>query len=756
MKMAPMTTLLGLVLLFTPCVATVNNAETGKRTISQVVSLLESMLQASKDEGADERKLFAKYKCYCDTNTAEKTATVDEQTELISILESKIEQLQSSTGVLSEQVAKLDADMASNEASRDTAATLRKKQNKDFIALEADLEQAIGQMKAAIKTLADIGADQTSAEAAADHKFAMAGYGGSLLKVKTSVKAAMIAAAALDNEVPQEKKKVLESFIQAPFTGTYSSQSGEVVGILKDMRDTFRANLAAAREAENKEVKAFNELMSSLKSSMAEMKESTENKQGMLSSNDGELATKKTQLDSAVEDKAEAEEFLSNLTDMCTKKASEYAQRTRLRANEDAAVAEAISILNSDAAFASFGKVDATSSGSTGPALIQRAMIRKHRQLAPQVEARQVVQKFLASKPQTGRIVKVEAMIQAQNPFQTVLDEIKKMLALIVKEEKHDVEEHKWCEDEQTKHNDIVDDKTKQINTLKGEIDELEDTINHPVTGLLIQISEAETDLEENTESQKTETKERTEDNQAYQKDIANLQEAHELLSKAVNVLKDYYSTIMKESLVQKSSKQTPPETWDSGADQSKGAFAGQSGKGGDAISMLEFILSETEKEEEVAHTQEQGAQHDFEDSMSALTTGEKELLESIAKLKGELSQAQEDLMLAKKDLHASEEVKAKSEDYLAKIERQCTWIQENLVKRQTARADETTALESAVTVIKGTPAYTTAVQAQKEEDFGDCKETCVKAEAHVDCQACLAKTSVPGFCAGHKATPGC
>ena len=31
-----------------------------------------------------------------------------------------------------------------------------------------------------------------------------------------------------------------------------------------------------------------------------------------------------------------------------------------------------------------------------------------------------------------------------------------------------DVEEHKWCEDEQTKHNDIVDDKTKQINTLKG------------------------------------------------------------------------------------------------------------------------------------------------------------------------------------------------------------------------------------------------------------------------------------------------
>ena len=755
-----MTTLLGLLLLLTPCVAfsvEAKTAQSGSRTITQVVDLLQSMLEKSKADGKTERNLYAKYKCYCDTNTEEKTGEIKTLTEQIDILESKIEELQSSTGSLSEEVAKLKAAMEANQASQDDATTLREKRGADYLALKSDLNQAVTQMGSAINTLAAIGADQTMEGAAEDHKYAMAGFGdASMLKMKTSVKQALLAASALVEPSHLKNKAVLESFIQAPFTGTYSSQSGEVVGILKDMRDTFRANLAAARETENKEVKAFNELMSSLKSSMAEMKESTENKQGMLSSNDGELATKKTQLDSAVEDKAEAEEFLSNLTDMCTKKASEYAQRTRLRANEDAAVAEAISILNSDAAFASFGKVDATSSGSTGPALIQRAMIRKHRQLAPQVEARQVVQKFLASKPQTGRIVKVEAMIQAQNPFQTVLDEIKKMLALIVKEEKHDVEEHKWCEDEQTKHNDIVDDKTKQINTLKGEIDELEDTINHPITGLLIQISEAETDLEENTESQKTETKERTEDNQAYQKDIANLQEAHELLSKAVKVLKDYYSTIMKEALVQKSSKQTPPETWDSGADQSKGAFAGQSGKGGDAISMLEFILSETEKEEEVAHTQEQGAQHDFEDSMSALTTGEKELLESIAKLKGELSQAQEDLMLAEKDLHASEEVKAKSEDYLAKIERQCTWIQDNLVKRQTARADETTALESAVTVIKGTPAYTTAVQAQKEEDFGDCKETCVKAEAHVDCQACLAKTSVPGFCAGHKATPGC
>ena len=33
---------------------------------------------------------------------------------------------------------------------------------------------------------------------------------------------------------------------KAPFTGSYTAQSGEVVGILKNMRDTFESELAAA------------------------------------------------------------------------------------------------------------------------------------------------------------------------------------------------------------------------------------------------------------------------------------------------------------------------------------------------------------------------------------------------------------------------------------------------------------------------------------------------------------------------------
>lgn len=58
---------------------------------------------------------------------------------------------------------------------------------------------------------------------------------------------------------------------------------------------------------------------------------------------------------------------------------------------------------------------------------------------------------------------------------------------------------------------------------------------------------------------------------------------------------------------------------------------------------------------------------------------------------------------------------------------------------------------------IKGTPAYKKAVIEQEQEDLGECKEPCnTEGKDHAKCKACLAGTSVPGYCAGHPDTTGC
>merc|ERR1719353_99803 len=95
------------------------------------------------------------------------------------------------------------------------------------------------------------------------------------------------------------------------------------------------------------------------------MKELYSGAQESLGDNDEELSSTRKQLAEAVKSKAEDEEFLEKLLPMCKAKTDDYNHRKMMRANEEVAVAEAISILNSDAAFSTFDTVDATSSGKT-------------------------------------------------------------------------------------------------------------------------------------------------------------------------------------------------------------------------------------------------------------------------------------------------------------------------------------------------------------------------------------------------------
>merc|ERR1719379_1723278 len=106
------------------------------------------------------------------------------------------------------------------------------------------------------------------------------------------------------------------------------------------------------------------------------MKAEYEENQESLGANDDNLSSSKEALDEAVQTKADDEEFLAKLVAMCKAKTAEYEDRRQMRANEDAAIAEAISILNSDAAFDTFGSVEATKSGATG--FIQLAKVKRH------------------------------------------------------------------------------------------------------------------------------------------------------------------------------------------------------------------------------------------------------------------------------------------------------------------------------------------------------------------------------------------
>merc|ERR1719408_950578 len=140
-------------LVLTATLGTADGAsERGDRTITRVIKLLQEMLEKSKADGERDTELFAKYKCYCDSNAAAKTKSIDQAGKDIQLLAGKIAELQSSSGALSTENAGLKFDMGDNERARETATSPRDKANADFTAQSDDMKAAIDQMDQAIDT----------------------------------------------------------------------------------------------------------------------------------------------------------------------------------------------------------------------------------------------------------------------------------------------------------------------------------------------------------------------------------------------------------------------------------------------------------------------------------------------------------------------------------------------------------------------------------------------------------------------------
>merc|ERR1719379_3117640 len=127
-----------------------------------------------------------------------------------------------------------------------------------------------------------------------------------------------------------------------------------------------------------------------------------------------------------------------------------------------------------------------------------------------------------------------------------------------------------------------------------------------------------------------------------------------------------------------------------------------------------------------------------------------------LASLQEDLAEKEKDLIEAQDDLKATTEDKEEIEAYLEKIKPGCDFITKNFDLREKNRATEKAALEKARKLIKGTPAYKSAVAEATVESYGDCKKPCVADKEDVKCKACMADVTIPGYCAGHEGTKGC
>merc|ERR1719387_2233242 len=128
--------------------------------------------------------------------------------------------------------------------------------------------------------------------------------------------------------------------------GDYAPQSGQIVGILKGMKDQMEADLKEAVADEEKAIAGYGDLKASKEAEQETATEAIETKTGRV----GELAVSVVQTKDALEDTeaelADAEKYLATLDTQCVTKEKEWAERQKLRAEEVSAISEAVGILN--------------------------------------------------------------------------------------------------------------------------------------------------------------------------------------------------------------------------------------------------------------------------------------------------------------------------------------------------------------------------------------------------------------------------
>merc|ERR1719262_751177 len=121
---------------------------------------------------------------------------------------------------------------------------------------------------------------------------AKAGASSALQMAKAKVQQALSAASTY---LEAKQASTVQAFLQAPFTGTYTAQSGEVVGILKQMRDTFTENLEKATATEEASQAAYDKIMVEKKAEHEEMTTLLKEKQASQAAYDKIMVEKKAE-----------------------------------------------------------------------------------------------------------------------------------------------------------------------------------------------------------------------------------------------------------------------------------------------------------------------------------------------------------------------------------------------------------------------------------------------------------------------------
>jgi chromosome segregation ATPase len=476
-----------------------------------------------------------------------------------------------------------------------------------------------------------------------------------------------------DAAVVKRALKYASSFLQdhEGYYPAYQSQSGEIVGLLKQLKEEMEGDLSESQKKESEAAAAFAEMRAAKTEQIESAEKMEEEKEDDLANSENALAEAKEDLEQEKKTLAENQKFLKKLKELCTDSDKKFAERKAMRLKEIQAVSETIEILTADEAR------DAMT-GTYNFLQTSTARVSKTRQMAAKA-LRQA-----AAKSRDPRLSMLATSVEL-DAFTKVKKAIDDMITTLKQQMEDEVKKSDYCKSELQENEMSISKTTDEKEGLEAHSAKLTEDIK----ALTDAIAAAEAEIEQLRVDLQRASEDRLSSNIAFQKTLVDQTMTVEVLKKALTRLAKFYD----ESFIQQKAKQTPPVPT---MEYKKSAGAGG------IMEMIEKLIqeakdliTESKKDEQSAQTGSEATVADTNDSIAALQA------EITSKTKAKVAATKEKQETEGDIADAAEEL-AGLNKYNAELHADCDYILKNFDVRQKARGEEIEALQQAKQILSG------------------------------------------------------
>lgn len=680
--------------------------------MTKVVKLLQQMHDDLEKEAQADKDTYDSLKCWCDKNGGNKRQEVQEQQDQIDQLEADIEAASGKMGELGVEIERTERDLADGKQALEEAIEIRKKEAAAFHEQEKELIVSIELVKGAITALSkhhpamlqantELDGLRASLRTLVHRHLPLVGW----LQESPSKEAFLGFLNAnediLEPDTPSPdsgrelpmllQKSTRGSLRQMPVYKSYAPQSGQVMGVLKQLKDSFEEDLPAVQKEEAAKQEAFALFKGAKEAEIKQLEETLDSKKAQMAETKEGHWNAKNDLDDVKASLDADKRFLLELNEKCTAGDFEWERRQKMRTAEIQAVSEAIAILTTDEAKdgqqTTFGAKKKAATSFLQLATDSEGMSH----MARRARALALLQKAAGEALDLSLLLR---MAKA-DPFDKVIKAIDELIEKLKVQQADEVKHRDYCTNGFHENEVQTNRETARLESLEAQLEDLQakhKKLNDEIATLQEEIHTLQVGLQRASEDRKTESIE-------FQRVVADQTRAIDALKAAHKKLSDFYfkhSTFLQES--------APGETTTTTTIAPAPEFKAYQSHGlsNKVLNLIEKLTGEAQViRDEVVHD-EQNAQNAYQTLVAETNAGVKAKSKAVVDKQSEVAEVDQKMSQTQVEKDEAVEALDTLASTKAALHAQCDYLLRNFDARQKARAAEMDGLAEVKAILGG------------------------------------------------------